>query len=385
LDFSSLPEFLKPKLRVFLSADLVGSSKFKNSRLTADETEKSDLSEMWIGALNHFYRQIESQFSREWNAIKSLHEDKSSIKLGSDPELWKANGDELIYVKVLTGSIEALVLVHCWLNTVLHVRQELRKYQGLDIKATAWTAGFPVRNREIIFQENSYIKDDLKDEISSDYSSNYLLNKWYDEGRDGLIRDFVGPSIDAGFRIASLSTPRDFMISIELAYILSSLSPVDISGGGVEEGSVGDFVFRYHQRKELKGILGGKPYPIFSIDVLCEDETLQLEDEMSPMKKVEPAKVREFSKRFINENRALITRPFILGCDQINFSEKNMPNEYKKELEGRKELWQNQKNKTESESKSFLDNEDADLVSSEVVDEKEVEEFAKNSLEAGGN
>ena len=75
------------------------------------------------------------------------------------------------------------------------------QFPTLDLKSTAWIAGFPVHNAEVAFRieagraTDSSIIDDEDDEVFSNLA---LLDKYY-SGDTSLTMDFIGPAIDTGF------------------------------------------------------------------------------------------------------------------------------------------------------------------------------------------
>jgi hypothetical protein len=75
-----LPEGLKPRLRLFLSVDLVGSTAFKQSR------------QEWLPALLNFYRDFDQIIHAQFRAFQQ----RSNAHI-SAPEFWKSNGDEVLY------------------------------------------------------------------------------------------------------------------------------------------------------------------------------------------------------------------------------------------------------------------------------------------------
>ena len=77
---SDLPEGLKPRLRLFLSIDLVGSTAFKQSR------------QAWLPALLDFYRDFDRIVHAQYRAFR-----QRSNAFVAPPEFWKSNGDELLY------------------------------------------------------------------------------------------------------------------------------------------------------------------------------------------------------------------------------------------------------------------------------------------------
>jgi hypothetical protein len=55
-------------------------------------------------------------------ALKGLDQ----IPIGTDPEIWKANGDELIFTKELTDRREMYVVIVSWAEAIGKYRSEIR-------------------------------------------------------------------------------------------------------------------------------------------------------------------------------------------------------------------------------------------------------------------
>ncbi|GAA6155814.1 hypothetical protein NBRC116588_12870 [Pyruvatibacter sp. HU-CL02332] len=129
----------------------------------------------------------------------------------------------------------------------------------------------------------------------------------------------------------------------------------------------------------LKGILGGKPYPVFHIDALYDDELLKIEDAIRDEKEISPNKVSEFCNAFIEENDAFITHPFVVGCSTLSFSNHRMPDFYEAELTRRSNDWHQTRIKLETETQSLSDK--PGPVTEELdVPKSELESFAQNVL-----
>ena len=82
--------------------------------------------------------------------------------------------------------------------------EAIKKFNGgnssLRVKGTAWVAGFPVRNIELYIPKNMH------------------KNKAEPE----CVRDFLGPSIDLGFRLSKKASEARLILSPSLAYLIAS-------------------------------------------------------------------------------------------------------------------------------------------------------------------
>src|SRR5690348_15681874 len=108
-----LPTFLQPKLRLFLSVDLVGSTASKQrpnfpirepGKLWAD----GGMAPPWLSPIANFFGAFQEAFVREWRIFKNDVAPRLEIDARIDPSFWKANGDELIFVKELHDRKEIL-------------------------------------------------------------------------------------------------------------------------------------------------------------------------------------------------------------------------------------------------------------------------------------
>lgn len=310
----------KPALRLFLSVDIVGSTAFKQAPSVSFSDEPSDAppSEAWFSPIAQFYREIEVIFAREWGVYTSKHAKATKWKDGAAPYFWKGIGDEVVYYKEITHHQEAYCCVHCWQQAVNQYRIDLqRKYPKLNLKSTAWLAGFPVTNAEIIFRKSVSSAEEPVGGLDPVYENAKLLRQYY--GAHGgapsnLLRDFIGPNIDTGFRIAQFSTPRKMVVSVELALMLATAE------------STRPYEFPYKQLKfyfdgsvPLKGVLGGVPYPIIWLDLFPEDKLETAEDQILGRANVTTKALVAFCEEFIAKHSAHICRPYIKDGDDRDF------------------------------------------------------------------
>jgi hypothetical protein len=307
-----------------MSVDLVGSTAVKQQqRFPLDDPKKigqeSDYSQPWLSPIADFFSKFGQVFEESWALTK--HNAPKGMPTGAfDPELWKANGDELIYVKELSDRRDLFLCIHAFVQALQKYREELRKGGRLDIKGTCWTAGFPISNVEVIFER------DVRRQVG-EYADDprlrqfYLRELWHHplpSARENLIRDFIGPSVDTGFRLTTLATPRKLPISVEVAWLLST---AHLPQGAAKKG-IHWFPMRYDGRKELKGVLGGKPYPVFWIDVLEADKTARAEDKLLPLSPlVSDHDVSAFCDAFLDEQKGHLFNPFIVDETDEQYGE----------------------------------------------------------------
>ncbi len=325
------PLFLKPTLRIFLSVDIVNSTAFKQSQ--RHHLEKSDSSERaeqpWFSPITTFYHGIERRFAVDWKRFSK------TMDPGEEPELWKAAGDELIYTKTLTDHRQALACVLAWMATVENHRKELKAaYPTLDLKAAAWLAGFPVNNAEVVLSRRPQVRDQMLDGDAV-LSNLILLDEFHTNGSSNngdMTRDFIGPSMDTGFRISSLATPRKFALTIDLAYMLAVASKPEYLDDTLKHAR--EPSFKYDGRVGLKGVYGGEPYPFFWIDMKGQDPLHRSEDDLLPSVTIKPHNVENFCQQFFQahaKERGHIMSPYIAASSDGPFHK--IPDHHRVRLE----------------------------------------------------
>lgn len=292
------PAFLKPRLRLFLSADIVGSTALKQSQVThlRDDKQKSDTP--WFSIIQGFYIEARSAFLSEWQTISELN--GNLVPLGDNPRLWKTIGDEILFTKVLSDYRQLSIAINCWMRALRKVRSFLKTRDSrLDIKSTAWIAGFPVKNKDVVLSNSSQLQSGVDDYF---LESGKLLNKYYEKpDADEVSIDFVGPSVDVGFRLAAHATARRFVVSVGIPYILSS-APIN------EENEIR---LHFGGTVQLKGVFGGLPYPLFWIDMGEDNTASKLEDALTRAIHCEARDVQKYCAAFYKENASYTFRPFI--------------------------------------------------------------------------
>lgn len=252
----------KAGLRLFLSADLAGSTAFKQAG-KPDE---------WQKFFRNFYRQLPAYVLRE---AEALHEPPDILKV------WKLIGDEVVFSTDLTSWDQAARCVRVFREALFQFRRATveENQARLDVKAAGWTAGFPVGNIRV-------------------------------EPLDGLGEDYIGPGMDIGFRLVKASTPRRMHLSVELAWLLSIPEVHNAPGFHVGAGL------------DLKGVARGRTYPCFWLDNFIENpatldaDNLQLEEERLRQEQPPgcPAQdVHAFCARWLDHMGPPFLVPFIDG------------------------------------------------------------------------
>lgn len=155
------------------------------------------------------------------------------------------------------------------------------KGHNLGLKATAWLAGFPVINSEVWLAQPGE--------------------------EDDFVRDFLGPSIDLGFRLTRFADGRRIPVSVDLAYLLAK------SANHVSEELKPTILFG--SSESLKGVMDGKKYPVLWVDRL--DGTQTSEDVLRCIeRRCDYGAICRFADDlFEREGNPCLERPFIEDDD----------------------------------------------------------------------
>jgi hypothetical protein len=289
---ADLPEGLKPRLRLFLSVDLVGSTAFKQQ------------GQAWLPVILNFYRDFDHCVHKQYRAFC-----QRSNSIVAPPEFWKSNGDELLYTCDLVTQEQAVEAIHIWLDALNEYRSLMPpEPESLDVKSTAWIGLFPAPNSEVFFRRGGvqFRSDVAEDAI---LLQSEMRDQWYAnrQTRQDIVRDFVGPSIDTGFRLSSWASPRRLIISVDLAFLLTS------SCGATDE----PLPLHFSGHKALKGVIGNAPYPAIWIPVGVGKD---LRDDTVGRHLADPETIRSYCEAVIEQNYKVITPLFLADdLDDDNF------------------------------------------------------------------
>lgn len=257
-------ERTRPSLRLFLSVDLENSTQLKQRRDSNRET--------WLTAVLLFARSFPQLFKAQ------LQQQARSEKreFPSLEPLWKMLGDELLFVQPLQRGQEAHIYVSGFLGALAQWNKDVSaghpERGTLFVKGTAWLAGFPIANAVI-------------------------------DAGDGR-RDYVGPSIDAGFRISRLATRRRLPISVDLAWLLLQIKS--------------HLVLHFNGPAILKGMAEESGYPSFWLEV-GSSPYLKIERELLGYGvQNDRSKMKQLCEHFITEFGVPRHVPFLEGDDDLS-------------------------------------------------------------------
>jgi hypothetical protein len=279
---ADLPEGLKPRLRLFLSVDLVGSTAYKQSRLA------------WLPTMLNFYRDFDQLVNAQYRA----HRQRSNCPV-PPPEFWKSNGDELLYTCDLTSRDQAVDALNIWLATLNAYRSDLATLvEDLDVKSTAWIALFPAPNSEVFFRRAGaqFQADAAGDAVVLQAA---MRDQWYAGRRQDLTRDFVGPQVDTGFRLCAWSSPQRLVLSADLAFLLTGSQAV---------GAAEPLPLHFSGGEKLKGVAGDAPYPMIWLPVGTARKS---RDDAIGRHLMDPVLLRAYCEAIIEQNYKIFPPLFL--------------------------------------------------------------------------
>jgi hypothetical protein len=258
------------KLRLFASADLVGSTAYKVS-------QSKNKTPNWASTFREFFH----DFPR-W--LENIYSKLPTSKHGECPKEklkpWKFLGDECLF------EVELKNVVDCAFH-VLAFKRALHSFQWKDevplhLKGTLWIAGFPVYNREILLQS-----------------------------QERTITDYIGQLMDAGFRITKFSTETSIALSADLAYLL--MEAVQRLEWKADEEKI---FLRFRGCEPLKGVLDGKPYPVVHLHINDGKPTLE-EVLLGAVTKTDWNELHGYLRGYVDTH---LQRPFIVTDSDAKFN-----------------------------------------------------------------
>lgn len=297
-----------PKQRIFLSIDTIDSTKLKSSL-----AEKGHTPDVWAASFAAFLPEVVVVYRKKLvEAISKQHCQSTCSKPCelvkeriSRPtvNVWKYIGDEVVLVAELTCK-----QYHAPLH-VIALAETIKQFNSdfsdkpimkdpnnlLRFKGTAWVAGFPVANIEL----------DLPGPT-----------------KDKMVKDFLGPSIDLGFRLAKFASEDRLIISASLAHLIASAPAMKEPITYMNE-KTHHLPLCFGGLVEAKGIKDGK-HPLIWYSV---NETAE-----SKLCRVENSDLLAFLKEGTFKNMAL---PFILDDRDVDSS---YDKDYKKAIEAQKKI-----------------------------------------------
>lgn len=276
LDWSQIPEEQRPKHYLFMSFDAINSTEMK----TSFYNDADDSQHHWLALLLDFLPETQVMYASKFNEqIKNCakRNNGSCQKKCVAPEVWKFIGDEVI----LKTTVMCQEQLYANIKSMVNVLDELNKKNTeggskLAFKGTAWVAGFPNTNVEIVLPTDK-------------------------EKKDNTIIDYVGPSIDIGFRLSKFATKSRLIISASLAFFLHEIAnSSSLARKNNEEEALSIYSSGF---VEIKGVKDGRQ-PLFWVSTHSEDD---LEKEL--LEKVDQTKLTRFFGKYYEKDNP----PFIFS------------------------------------------------------------------------
>ena len=204
---------------MFMSADMVGATAFKETAQRREETA------VWLTAFETFFRELPLVLMGQVATAFS--------KADGVPELgvWKVIGDEMVFRALPRTAHEAHLLTEAFYRSVVDYDSRVSERWPLRLRGCCWAARFPERNIEI--------------EIPEMAGAGHAA--------DGTYVDYLGPDVDTGFRLIERVGGGQVMVSLNLAEALA----LGKDHGGLRVHHVGEEV--------LKGVYRSRPYPMLLI------------------------------------------------------------------------------------------------------------------------
>lgn len=237
--------------RLFLSCDLVGSTSHKQS--TAD-------TRIWIPDFLRFYYDFPAR----------VRENLDSAELASRLKFWKAVGDELLFTVDIQHESDVFFVVNAWIAAMAQYEAELEaknreensSRNKMKTKGGAFIATFPDPDYVVAVPTSPMDPDSERDVLVRNEEM-----KRADDGERCLI-DFLGPSIDTGFRVISACSQRYFTLSLEVAWALTYHRLHHD-----REHSIPGLLLL--EERQMKGVWDGREYPVFAMDRQHDDEIVK--------------------------------------------------------------------------------------------------------------
>ena len=310
LDHEDRAGFITPRIRVFLSVDLIGSTEFK-IRSASDKN--------WPSVLMGFYSDFQNKFFENWDQWKALYKATPlQLPRGPGPRLWKALGDELIFWKECHSEHEVSGIVQVWRKTLLDFKASWT-HPELRFKSGAWLVGSPVRNWEVAFLKDSPIEDDTPYLGNGTAYNFHLLSHYYDpENQRRIDIDFIGPSMDCGFRLLKFVDEEKLILSADLAYLIA------LSNGWwnqhFKNSSYPKIEFFLDESQPLNGVTGGLlDYPIIWLRALGDGDKTFERDHVGFVRKhlgtepraVSATQLQDFLDTYLGEITGFPEKPYI--------------------------------------------------------------------------
>jgi hypothetical protein len=304
---------------MFLSLDIVGSTAFKNERAPLDHAH----GDHWTRPFLSFYRMSADGMTIHWDSVvekmKAVRQGNHHFEFAKSPAFWKGAGDEVLFCKTVKSPLDAMAAIQAMLLLMQSHREHFRskaRTARLDVKGTAWLAGFPLNNSEIVLAEDGSLGASSGD----DMLDNFKLLALLEDGQLQSYRvDYIGPSVDLGFRLRDHATARRLMVSADLVWLLCHANK-KCSLDQVEHCPFLHLPrINYGSSASLRGVLDSEPYPHFWIEASAATALGTAEDALLgrsdlPSRGDHGDLLRDYCSKFLDNSHPIKMKPYIPGC-----------------------------------------------------------------------
>lgn len=284
---------LETEFRIFLSVDIIDSSLHKKV-ITSNEYG--------------WYTQFKDFFSF---FITNIRPSPETL------QIWKFLGDEIVFTSKLDKYADVLTYTNDFQKALVTFNKENKN--PMRCKGTIWLANFPVYNMRI-------------KPIST------------------VEFDYIGPSIDAGFRLSSFSSERKLVLSVDAAYSLHEA----LKNQRHDDPSEIKFSTHCEGAHCLKGVYNNELYPVFWIDNYPENHKHKTIDELTLHTEWETEKIITYCREYI-KYRDSVCIPFFTKEDIESHKPKNYDDRLQKAEEAMKGVEEDTEEKDMDSTKSQED------------------------------
>lgn len=240
----------KPELYLFLSVDIINSTKLKyppelECKLTPEDSEcplsKKELNcpltkskciskindkDYWFTSIRRFYEEFPEQLKQQINSTKA----EFGTPDIEDCKIWKLIGDEILFSVKINKKDEVPCIIKAFEKTIDEWYSN-DEHKTIHLKGCAWIGQIPFIDKKV----------KVMDAI-----------------------DFLGTSIDCGFRLGKYADENLIVLSIEVVDLCEKCNNFHLE-------------IRYFKSEKLKGVLNNFNYPIFTLVLSNCQKTLEQE------------------------------------------------------------------------------------------------------------
>ncbi len=294
-----------------MSVDLVGSTAFKAKH--GERREENEPYPIWLNRTKSFYRQFPHILATHFDEFSGVIAHSDEFK-DRTPKVWKTVGDEIIFCIRVTCLEHLACCVRAFMKALSTYGDLINGQENeLDVKGCAWIASFPAPNATVV-SASRFALDEIKNSVGGQLDEEDETKADINPGE----YDFLGKQIDTGFRISKFAQSHELAVSIDLAWLLTLLKQRDLV----------DCQFTYRGRESLKGVIGGVPYPIVTIQTERSVEKRELdtlERTVAGLSFAEPIGLRNYLHSFMEQHRIEVP---IISLHQDEYDISKLPKCY---------------------------------------------------------